>query len=294
MSNSLEANDQPRTPAGRNAFLTLIAPTARRAPITWVASVGVVVVVVFGFAIRGTAFDLAVVQFFNGFHHGAVATITDAIYKYFGPTFAIIGTAVLTVIILVVTRNLRIASTFAVVIAVTWLSMAVVKLLVHRVRPDESVLSYPFNPAQVDASYPSGHAAFVTALVVTVFLAVSIGYRRWLVGILGGRPTPGADRQPVRFRRRPAALRVGFGDLSPAARARRTIAGKPRRLDGEGRTGGDAGGRRHGGRGAPQTASGEARMIRAPEILRTLTPAGWFALGVAAAAVLAVFSSLPA
>ena len=35
-------------------------------------------------------------------------------------------------------------------------------------------------------------------------------------------------------------------------------------------------------------------MIRAPEILRTLTPAGWFALGVAAAAVLAVFSSLPA
>ncbi len=186
MSNSLEANDQPRTPAGRNAFLTLIAPTARRAPITWVASVGVVVVVVFGFAIRGTAFDLAVVQFFNGFHHGTVATITDAIYKYFGPTFAIIGTAVLTVIILVVTRNLRIASTFAVVIAVTWLSMAVVKLLVHRVRPDESVLSYPFNPAQVDASYPSGHAAFVTALVVTLFLAVSIGYRRWLVGILGG------------------------------------------------------------------------------------------------------------
>jgi len=186
VSNSLEANDQPHARAGRNAFVTLIAPPTHRAAIIWAASVGVVVVVVFGFVIRGTAFDLAVVQFFNGFHHGAVATVTDAIYKYVGPIFAIIGTAVLTVVIFVVTRNLRIASTFAVVIAVTWLSMALVKLLVHRVRPDEALLSYPFNPAQVDASYPSGHAAFITALVVTIFLAVTVGYRRWLVGILGG------------------------------------------------------------------------------------------------------------
>lgn len=186
MSDSLAANGQPRTGAGRSAFLTLIGSPTRRASIVWTASIGVVVVVVFGFVIRGTAFDLAVVQFFNGFHDGMLAAVTDAIYKYVGPVPAIIGTVVLTLMILVVTRNLRIASTFAVVIAATWLSMAVVKLLVARARPDESLLSYPFNPAQVDASYPSGHVAFVTALVVTLFLAVSLGYRRWLVGILGG------------------------------------------------------------------------------------------------------------
>jgi undecaprenyl-diphosphatase len=115
-----------------------------------------------------------------------VATVTDSVYKYIGPVPAILGTAFLTLVILIVTRNLRIASTFAVVIATTWLSMALVKLLVHRARPDGSVLSYPYDPAQVDASYPSGHTAFITALVVTLFLAVSVGYRRWLVGILGG------------------------------------------------------------------------------------------------------------
>lgn len=186
MSKAVEDNDLMRAAASRTPFVTLIAAPINRTRIVWAATVGVAFVVIFGFVIRGTAFDLAVVQFLNGFHHGLIAAVTDGIYNYFEPAPAIIGTVLLTAVILVVSRNLRIASTFAVVIAATWLSLAVVKLLVHRVRPDVSLLNFPFSPAQVDASYPSGHTTFITALVATLLLAVSVGYRRWLVGVLGG------------------------------------------------------------------------------------------------------------
>lgn len=76
-------------------------------------------------------------------------------------------------------------STFAVTIAATWLSLAVVKLIVHRPRPDSSLLPFPFTPAQVDASYPSGHTAFVTALVVTIVLGLTAKRSRWVAGIIG-------------------------------------------------------------------------------------------------------------
>ncbi len=172
--------------APRGLFGELLAPTTQRARIIWTAGVGIVVVLVVGLVIRTTHFDFAVVQFLNGYHFGAVGSLTNAIYKIFAPAPAIIGTVVLTGIILALTRNLRVASTFAATIAATWLSLAVVKLIVHRLRPDSSLLPFPFNPAQIDASYPSGHAAFVTALVVTIVLGLAAGRRRWLAGIIGG------------------------------------------------------------------------------------------------------------
>ncbi len=49
----------------------------------------------------------------------------------------------------------------------------------------------PFSPAQVDASYPSGHTAFVTALVVTIVLGLAAGRSRWLGRIIGGLLTLG-------------------------------------------------------------------------------------------------------
>jgi len=191
MSKSLEGNDLPPTAASQTPFVTLIAAPIHRTRLVWTASVGGAFVVIFGLIIRGSAIDVAVVQFLNGFHNGLIATVTDGIYNYFEPAPSIIGTVLLTAVILVVSRNLRIASTFAVVIAATWLSLAVVKLLVHRVRPDESLLTFPFTPTQVDASYPSGHTTFITALVVTLVLAVSVGYRRWLAGVLGGSVVAG-------------------------------------------------------------------------------------------------------
>jgi membrane-associated phospholipid phosphatase len=170
----------------RGLFAALIAPAHLRARVIWTASIGVVAVVLVGLIIRTTHFDLATVQFLNSFHHGAIGSLTNIVYTVFGPASVIVGTVVLTIIITALTRNLRVASTFAATIATTWLSLAVVKLIVHRLRPDPNLLPFPFHPAQIDASYPSGHAAFVTALVVTIVIGLAGGRRRWLAGIVGG------------------------------------------------------------------------------------------------------------
>ncbi len=174
------------TDRSRESFAPLLAPTPDRGRVIVTAVVAVAVILSVGLLIRSSQFDFAVVQFFNGFHTGAIGAVTNAVYELFDPVPAILGTAVLTAIILAATRNLRFASTFAVTIAATWLSLAVAKLIVQRPRPDASLLPFPFDPAQVDASYPSGHTAFITALVVTIVMATAAGpARRWAT-VMGG------------------------------------------------------------------------------------------------------------
>lgn len=193
MSFAPNSAETPRLSAPRGFLGALLAPTTHRTRIIWTAGVGIVIILVVGLVIRNSHFDFAVVQFFNGYHYGAVGFLTNTIYKIFSPAPAIIGTAVLTGILLALTRNLRVASTFAATIAATWLSLAVVKLVVHRLRPDASLLPFPFDPAQIDASYPSGHAAFLTALVITIVLGLGTGRSRWLAGIIGGLLILGAS-----------------------------------------------------------------------------------------------------
>ena len=185
MSLAPNSSEESRLSAARGLLGALLAPTTHRARIIWTAGVGIVLVLVVGLIIRTSRWDFAVVQFFNGYHHGAVGSLTNAVYLIFEPVPAIVGTVVLTGIVLALTRNLRVASTFAATIAATWLSLAVVKLIVHRLRPDSALLPFPFSPAQVDASYPSGHAAFVTALVVTIVLGLAARRSRWVAGIIG-------------------------------------------------------------------------------------------------------------
>lgn len=142
-----------------------------------VAVVGVIVVVAGGLVLARSAFDLPVDVALNRLHTGAFATFGDLMYKGFGPVPAILGTAVITAIVLLARRSLRLASTLAVTVAVTWLPAAIVKIAVDRPRPQLSALPHP--PAlQSDATYPSGHAVFVTALAITaVMLAMTPAFR---------------------------------------------------------------------------------------------------------------------
>ena len=167
-------------------FSPLIALAAARGRVIGVAAGGIVIVLLAGLLLRTSSFDFGIVKALNAQHHGAIGSLADAVYKYVGPLYAIIATVLLTVILLLVSRSLSIASTFAVTIAVTWLPLAVIKLIFDRLRPDSSLLPFPFNPAQDDASYPSGHAAFITALVVVVVLGFATTRARVLAGIIGG------------------------------------------------------------------------------------------------------------
>ena len=174
------------TVPSRSAFLT---PRSEPAA-TWVTGIGaVVIVVLFGLlAARNTAFSSAETQLsaaFNAAHVGALGSVTSAIYAIFSPVPAIVITLVIAAAVWLRSRDLRLAITFGVVIAVTWIPSAVVKALVHRPRPDAALLPHPFAVQPTDASYPSGHMVFITALVVTLIL-LTRGHRlRPLVVALG-------------------------------------------------------------------------------------------------------------
>lgn len=139
-----------------------------------VAVAAVVVVVVGGVVFRALGdFEMPLSQALNAMHHGALGALGTVLYDDVGPVPAILGTIIITGIIVLVSRDLRVASTFAVTIAVTWLSVALVKVLVDRPRPDAVLLPFPYRPIQVDASYPSGHATFITAFAVVVIAMIA-------------------------------------------------------------------------------------------------------------------------
>ncbi len=147
------------------------------------------VVVVFGFfvartpAFSGNEMHLSVAL--NAWHTGAIGAITSGVYAVFSPAPAIVITILLAAAIWLRSRDLRLGVTFGIVIAATWIPSALVKALVARPRPDAAMLPHPFAVQPTDASYPSGHMVFVTALVVTVILLTRNHRLRPLVVVLG-------------------------------------------------------------------------------------------------------------
>jgi len=146
-------------------------------------AVGVfVILVVAGIALRSGQ-DLGLARALNGLHTGVVGAVASATYKVFEPVPSVVYTVVLAVVIWVV-KDLRTGAAFAGVVALTWIPTEVIKVVVHRGRPDVQVMPYPFLPVQTDASFPSGHTAFIVALVVAlVFVVRGTRWQPMVVGV---------------------------------------------------------------------------------------------------------------
>ena len=191
----------PTSPA-----IAFSAPLGRSAV---VAVATAVVLVVVGFVLKALgSFEQPLSTALNELHQGVLGSLGSALYRDVGPAPAIVGTVVINlaylipqmagggvlikllfglrydVSILIVRRDLRVASTFAFTVAVTWSSVAAVKLLVDRPRPDATVMSFPYAPVQHDASYPSGHATFIVVLVIAL-VALAPRHLRPAVTVLG-------------------------------------------------------------------------------------------------------------
>ena len=154
-----------------------------------VAVAGVLIVTAFGvLAAPGravTAADFHAVVSLNQLHTGVIGALTTIVYTALSPVPAVAMTAVATAVIWLVSRRLPLALTFAIGIAITWLPSALVKAIVHRPRPDAQLLPHPLASQPSDASYPSGHEAFVAAVVVVVLLMVRGTTARAVVGVVG-------------------------------------------------------------------------------------------------------------
>ncbi|MBT8162405.1 MULTISPECIES: phosphatase PAP2 family protein [Arthrobacter] len=148
-----------------------------------------VVLLVLGMIMKAHPADLPVVSALNRLHTGAWAAVTDGVYKLLSPVPAVVLTAVLAGVVWAVSRAFRTAVAFGATIAVTWLPSVVLKVVVDRPRPELGALTHPYTPLQTDASFPSGHTAFVVALTLT--LCFLLRGTRWvrLTAIIGAVAT---------------------------------------------------------------------------------------------------------
>ncbi len=121
-------------------------------------------------------------QALNGLHTGALGVVTSATYNVFEPVPSVVLTAALAAVIWIV-KDLRTGVAFAGVVTLTWIPAETIKLIVHRVRPDVRVMTYPFLPVQTDPSFPSGHTEFIVARVVA--LAYVMQGTQWHSTVVG-------------------------------------------------------------------------------------------------------------
>jgi membrane-associated phospholipid phosphatase len=146
-----------------------------------VASAVFALLVVMGIALRPGQ-DLGLARALNGLHTGAVGAVASAIYTVFEPVPSVVLTALLAAVIWIV-RDLRTGAAFAGVVALTWIPSEMIKVIVHRGRPDIHLMPHPFLPVQTDPSFPSGHTAFIVALVLA--LAFVVHGTRWHPIVVG-------------------------------------------------------------------------------------------------------------
>ncbi|WP_052226335.1 phosphatase PAP2 family protein [Microbacterium mangrovi] len=163
----------------------ILRPSRHPGFVVVIAVLGALLVTAVGFALRAHAIDLALAQGLNSLHTGTLGLVTTLVYQGLEPTASIAITILATGVIWASTRQLPVAAAFAGTVALTWIPSDIVKLLVHRPRPEAGLLSHPFVPAQIDASFPSGHTVFVTAFVIAL-LFVLRGTRWMPVGVVVG------------------------------------------------------------------------------------------------------------
>ena len=148
----------------------------------------VALVVVVGILVTASAHWTAAEQAFvlavNAAHAPVADGVALAINLVFSPPFAAAIVVLGFVGFLVARKGLIRALEFGTMVGGAWLGSEVVKLLVHRPRPDHSLLQHPLI-IETTNSYPSGHTAFVASLALSL-IVMARGWRWRPLVIAGG------------------------------------------------------------------------------------------------------------
>ncbi len=148
------------------------APIANFPRLIVMAVVGAAIALAGGFALRHSAIDLPIVQWFNDQRTGAFGTTMDWVYVTFLPRKA----AIYTLIVIVILALLRQPSLHPWVcgftILISWAPLWGVKFVFARERPHLALLSHPTDSLQAGWSYPSGHSAFFGVVAVSLVMLV--------------------------------------------------------------------------------------------------------------------------
>jgi undecaprenyl-diphosphatase len=149
-----------------------------------VSLIGLVAALVVGFAVRGSDAAIGVDLWVNSLHSPVLDAISRAVAAGFQPTSAVAISAALAVIVAVRFRRPLTGLAAGAVVAVGWLCAGVLKVVIDRPRPVWTDGVHQVFAPETDGSYPSGHTAFVTALVVTIVLLVwRTTARAWVITV---------------------------------------------------------------------------------------------------------------
>jgi membrane-associated phospholipid phosphatase len=168
--------DKPRDPTASSLVLEKkgqTRPAARFLPLE-LSIVALIVVTIAGFLVSRspgwTSLEFAVVNAVGGAHTGFADGIAVGVDWLFSPPMAIVITGLVAASVLALSRRLQTTVWFVCLVTVPWLGSEVIKLLVHRARPDFAALVHPIVADPTSPSFPSGHTAFAACLGLAVIV----------------------------------------------------------------------------------------------------------------------------
>lgn len=105
-------------------------------------------------------------QFLSRHHISVLDTVALSIRWLLSPVPGLVIVLLVSIAVLIKTRDWIVSVTFALAVGGGWLSSEIVKIIVHRARPDFHLLAHPLSTEANFASFPSGHTCLATALAV--------------------------------------------------------------------------------------------------------------------------------
>lgn len=151
------------------------------------AAGAVLAVIVAGMVLRAwagwTSVEMGALRHVNAAHTPLLDGIALGFNWLFGSVVAMVLVLLATGAILLVTRRPWVAIQFLLIVAIPTVGAAVIKLLVHRARPDIPSLTHILVLEPGGLSFPSGHTSFAACLMLGL-IVVSVG-RRWRPLLIG-------------------------------------------------------------------------------------------------------------
>lgn len=176
------------SPGRRSSARGILAPFRRYLTIL-IVCVAVVLLVIVAARVMASSTawaqtELPVDQFLSRHHVGVLDSVALGIQWVLSPVRGLILLLLVSVAVLVKTRDWMVAVTFALTVGGGWLSAEIVKIIVHRARPDYHLLAHPLSTEANFASFPSGHTCLAAALALGfIMLLRGRSGQKWAVAI---------------------------------------------------------------------------------------------------------------
>lgn len=150
-----------------------------------VGAAGAVAILIWGLMIRESRAGFDFVLWLDAHHRPGFTFFALDLSRLFSPGPAVVMGFVFAVLVAILTRRAATGLAAGLVTGLSWASSDIIKLVVHRPRPDWALLTHHVGVAEVDPSFPSGHVTFAAALTVTAVLLLRRVDTRVVAAIVG-------------------------------------------------------------------------------------------------------------